>query len=174
MTNAQKNHLNRGRKLPERTREVSSQGTKNSVANVAKINPQAPLLPRALRVHPRKVERSPLLAQEVHALALAAQRLRHRGGVHVRSGAAEQVAVEHQEVHAAAQRTRSRLLHLSRRPGRLGSWAGVSTFTAVVIVDADARRRRALRDVIGGLAEVDAVTEVGTAFEAARPPATPA
>jgi hypothetical protein len=47
-------------------------------------------------------------------------------------------------------------------------------FTAVVIVDADARRRRALRDVIGGLAEVDAVTEVGTAFEAARPPATPA
>jgi DNA-binding NarL/FixJ family response regulator len=41
-------------------------------------------------------------------------------------------------------------------------------FTAVVIVDADARRRRALRDVIGGLAEVDAVTEVGTAFEAAR------
>jgi DNA-binding NarL/FixJ family response regulator len=41
-------------------------------------------------------------------------------------------------------------------------------FTAVVIADADARRRRALRDVVGGLEEVDAVTETGTALEAAR------
>jgi hypothetical protein len=41
-------------------------------------------------------------------------------------------------------------------------------FTAVVIADADARRRRALRDVVGGLDEVDAVKEAGTAFDAAR------
>jgi DNA-binding NarL/FixJ family response regulator len=40
-------------------------------------------------------------------------------------------------------------------------------FTAVVIADADARRRRALRDVVGGLDGVDAVKEAGTAFDAA-------
>jgi putative two-component system response regulator len=41
-------------------------------------------------------------------------------------------------------------------------------FALVVIADADARRRRALRDVVGGLEEIDAVIEAGTALEAAR------
>ena len=41
-------------------------------------------------------------------------------------------------------------------------------FNAVVIADADARRRRTLRDVVSGLDEVDAVTEASSAFEAAR------
>src|SRR3954452_7247442 len=104
----------------------------------------------------------------MHAVALATQRLHHRGGVDVRSGAPEQVPVEHQEVHAAAERSHRTLLHLSRRPGRLRLLGRGVYLNAVVIADADARRRRALRDVVGGLDEVDAVTEASSAFEAAR------
>jgi hypothetical protein len=37
-----------------------------------------------------------------------------------------------------------------------GTMGGGVHFTAVVIADADARRRRALRDVVGGLDEVAA------------------